>query len=170
MNYYSDNTPWGYIKLKKERDQEFKKAKKLAQKQVIKDFKDDKYDSVILNFRKEIKQLIDNSKHLLNLNLIPKNEMGVVALFSHYFGVLGFEKITCIQTQFPDCLAIRNNKEVRIEFELYSSRFDHDIRGCDVVVCWKKDKELPGKIEIIELKHKLQPFLLSLKEKTKKEK
>lgn len=53
---------------------------------------------------------------------IPKNEQGVVYLFSKYHEKLGFEKILHISTHFPDVIAVRDGKEIRVELEfLYIS-------------------------------------------------
>lgn len=48
---------------------------------------------------------------------IPKNEQGVVYLFSKYHEKLGFEKILRIGTRFPDVIAMRDGKSVSIELE-----------------------------------------------------
>lgn len=50
---------------------------------------------------------------------IPKNEAGVMYLFSRYHEELGFEKIIKFNTTtgFPDIVALRDGKKVRIELE-----------------------------------------------------
>jgi len=50
-------------------------------------------------------------------------------------------EIEYIQASFPDCRAARflGKEHVRIEFEVYSSRFDHPVEGCDYIVCWEHD-------------------------------
>lgn len=52
---------------------------------------------------------------------IPKNEQGVIYLFSRYHEKLGFEKIQHITTHFPDVIAISDGKEIRIELEFLLS-------------------------------------------------
>ena len=48
---------------------------------------------------------------------VPKNEQGVIYLFSRYHEKLGFEKIIQIGTRFPDVIAVRDNKHISIELE-----------------------------------------------------
>jgi hypothetical protein len=88
----------------------------------------------------------------------PTNEGGVISLFGAMAVSLGF-LILKIQTQFPDCEALRvagkdRNRPVKIEFELESRNFlrhGHDPNGCDIVVCWEHNwPECP--LEVIELK------------------
>ena len=52
---------------------------------------------------------------------IPRNEPGVVYLFSRFHEKLGFEEIVDISTLTPDMIAKRNGKQVRIELEFKSS-------------------------------------------------
>jgi hypothetical protein len=97
----------------------------------------------------------------------PTNEGGVISLFGAMAVSLGF-LILKIQTEFPDCEALRvagkdRNRPVKIEFELESRNFlrhGHDPNGCDIVVCWEHNwPECP--LEVIELKkavRKNQPF------------
>ena len=49
------------------------------------------------------------------------NEPFVVYLFSKFHKELEFEHIVDIDTQFPDCIAIRDGKKVSIEFETLSN-------------------------------------------------
>jgi len=88
----------------------------------------------------------------------PTNEGGVISLFGAMAVSLGF-LILKIQTEFPDCEALRvagkdRNRPVKIEFELESRNFlrhGHDPNGCDIVVCWEHNwPECP--LEVIELK------------------
>jgi hypothetical protein len=54
---------------------------------------------------------------------------------------------------YPDCTLLVDGRELRVEFELYSSNFvehDHDPEKCDLVVCWKQDRSL-GTLKILEL-------------------
>jgi hypothetical protein len=75
---------------------------------------------------------------------------------------LGF-LILKIQTEFPDCEALRvagkdRNRPVKIEFELESRNFlrhMHDPNGCDIIVCWEHNwPECP--LEVIELKKEIE--------------
>jgi hypothetical protein len=75
------------------------------------------------------------------MNYAPENELGVVFLFSRLARKLGFE-IDEIRPFYPDCIAYRDNKRVRIEFEYRSSNFArhrHDPKKCDLIVCWVDD-------------------------------
>lgn len=89
----------------------------------------------------------------------PVNEQGVVLLFGMMAGELGF-LVESVRTGYPDCEGKRRVdggkwERVRIEFEFRSGRFDHDVKGCDVIVCWEHDwKECP--LEVIELKSVLK--------------
>jgi hypothetical protein len=90
------------------------------------------------------------------LDYAPDNEQGVIFLFSHLarkrFGL----RIERVQAGFPDCIACRGEKRIRIEFEFRSSNFrDHRHRasGCDWLVCWIHDwPQVPGRLEIKELR------------------
>jgi hypothetical protein len=88
----------------------------------------------------------------------PTSEGGVISLFGAMAVSLGF-LILKIQTEFPDCEALRvagkdRNRPVKIEFELESRNFlrhGHDPNGCDIIVCWEHNwPECP--LEVIELK------------------
>ncbi len=88
----------------------------------------------------------------------PVNEMGVVYLFALLATRLGFV-VTRIQTDFPDCEALRRVDEERwqkiwIEFEYESRNFlkhMHKIQDCDLIVCWSNNwPECP--IEVLELR------------------
>ena len=73
----------------------------------------------------------------------PVNEMGVVALFSQYSGILGYE-IMEIQAPFPDTLLYRisTGEFVKAEFEFRARNFikhGHCINGCDLIICWEND-------------------------------
>lgn len=88
-----------------------------------------------------------------SMALEPVNEQGVVLLFGEMAKELGFV-IERVGTGYPDCIAARKVggewKTVRIEFEFVSSRFDHDPKGCDLVVCWEDDwEECP--VEVLAL-------------------
>ncbi|MCI0331539.1 MAG: hypothetical protein L0196_11460 [candidate division Zixibacteria bacterium] len=86
----------------------------------------------------------------------PKDEQGVVYLFSHFarnrFGL----RVETVQSNYPDCIAFLNGKRIRIEFEYYSGNFErhkHNPKGCDWIVCWTHDwPEAPSHLRIIELR------------------
>jgi hypothetical protein len=91
----------------------------------------------------------------------PTNESGVVCLFGAMAEQLGF-MVVRIQTEFPDCEAIRlvgkdRYQPVRIEFEYESRNFlkhNHDPEMCDLIVCWEHNwKECP--LEVVELRGKI---------------
>lgn len=89
----------------------------------------------------------------------------IVFLFARIFSALGFDYIKQIRTEYPDCICVKDNKEVRVEFEPVLSAFrDHigkdDLNLCKYIVCWKDDLDLDDSIleeakkfniEIIEL-------------------
>ncbi|MBZ5508769.1 MAG: hypothetical protein LAO78_25185 [Acidobacteriia bacterium] len=88
----------------------------------------------------------------------PVNEAGVVYLFGALSERLGF-LVLRIQTEFPDCEAMRLVGEdrmqlVKIEFEHESRNFlkhAHDPSGCDLIVCWEHNwPECP--VDVLELK------------------
>src|SRR5579859_5220394 len=88
----------------------------------------------------------------------PVNEMGVVFLFGALAGKLGFI-VTYVGTRYPDIEAFREVapgrwQRVRIEAEFMSRNFlehDHDLHGCDLLVCWENNwPEAP--MEVIALK------------------
>lgn len=90
----------------------------------------------------------------------PVNELGVVCLFGAISKMLGYH-IERIQTRFPDCIARKQGKILRIEFEYKAHKFKQDHysdwlknkNSCDVVICWENDwPDKPKDLEIIELK------------------
>jgi hypothetical protein len=84
--------------------------------------------------------------------IIPKNEQGVVVLFSQTCHKWGIEIID-IRTQFPDAIIRKDSKDYRAEFEFLSSNFishKHDDTKCELIICWKNDLEL-SPLPIIEL-------------------
>jgi Homing endonuclease associated repeat len=92
------------------------------------------------------------------LGCAPTNESGVIYVFGMLAERLGFV-VMKIQTEFPDCEALRYLDEgrwqhVRIEFEFESRNFlkhMHDTAGCDLIVCWEHNwGECP--VEVIELR------------------
>jgi hypothetical protein len=83
--------------------------------------------------------------------------MAVVFLFGAVARQMGFV-VTRLQPSFPDCEALRRVDRdrwqlKRIEFEYESRNFilhEHDIQGCDIIVCWKHNwPECP--LEVVEL-------------------
>jgi len=93
------------------------------------------------------------------IDLIPHNEQGVILLFGKYYDYLGFHVLD-IHRISPDCLAEKDGKEVKIEFEYASSNFithAHNPKECDLVICWLKDIELP--VQTLELKSVLAQFI-----------
>jgi HNH endonuclease len=87
----------------------------------------------------------------------PVNEAGVAVLFGMVAEKLGFT-ITHVQSEFPDCEAMRRVgderwQRVRIEFEFESMNFVrhmHRTDGCDIIVCWRHNwRDCP--LEVIEL-------------------
>lgn len=89
----------------------------------------------------------------------PTNEQGVVFLFGRIAPQLGFH-VECVRSDFPDCIATRQGKRYRIEFELRASGYrNHPARGADIIICWNNDWEnRPRKfrhLEIIDLKSEI---------------
>jgi hypothetical protein len=91
------------------------------------------------------------------LAFAPINEMAVVFLFGAVARQMGFV-VTRLQPEFPDCEALRRVDQERwqrkrIEFEYESRNFmlhQHDILGCDIIVCWKHNwPDCP--LEVVEL-------------------
>ena len=88
----------------------------------------------------------------------PRNEMGVVSLFSALATQLGFI-ITWIGTEYPDCEVFREVEPERwqlwvIEFEFCSRNFlahGHDPARCDLIVCWE-DNFPDSPVPVLELK------------------
>lgn len=89
----------------------------------------------------------------------------IVFLFAKIHDRLGFQAIRLIQTPYPDCIAIKDNEEKRIEFEVKTTDFYPKHRGaessCNYIICWVDDKDTnvelketleQHNIEVIELK------------------
>jgi hypothetical protein len=93
------------------------------------------------------------------LQYAPRNEMGVVFLFSAIAPKLRI-RVERIQSAYPDCVAYQKTgfgeKKIRIEFEYRSSSFHahkHDCSGCDWIVCWEHDwPNVPRGIHVMELR------------------
>lgn len=89
----------------------------------------------------------------------PRNELGVVFLFSHIAKRLRL-KIEQIRPQYPDCIAYQKSggreKQVRIEFEYRSRNFyahQHKAKHCDWLVCWEHNwPGVPRHIRVVELR------------------
>ncbi len=83
----------------------------------------------------------------------PKSEAGVIGLFCKVHRELGFPFIKVLHDRFPDCIAVSSKgKETRIEFEEPSSKFDHDPKGCDLIVAWKDDLGKLAPVDVLELR------------------
>lgn len=107
--------------------------------------------------------IVGNPINFRGLIYSPVNEQGVVYLFGLIAEDLNI-RVESIQQGYPDCTGIKYHgkgkwKRVRIEFEYKSSNFDHDPKGCDMIVCWEdnlsdEQKKANGidKLAIIELK------------------
>ena len=89
----------------------------------------------------------------------PTNEQGVVVLFSMLVGNSKWS-IKSIGTAFPDVTLVYNDEIWLAEFEFKTSNFNlhkHDVRGCDLVICWQHDeRDFP--LPVIELS---KPFWLN---------
>jgi hypothetical protein len=87
----------------------------------------------------------------------PSNESEVEYLFKNMAGHhFGFSRIE-IRKKFPDCLAWKGKKLLRIEFEFKSKNFQihgHDPSQCDWIVCWRDTwgEEAPASLKIVELR------------------
>jgi hypothetical protein len=76
----------------------------------------------------------------------------IVFLFARVFPVFGIDFIKEIRTVYPDCICVKDGKEVAIEFEpLLSSCKDHvnnkELYKCQYIVCWKNDLPLHSSIQ-----------------------
>jgi hypothetical protein len=90
------------------------------------------------------------------LDYEPDNEQGVIYLFSQQARRRYGLHVERVQAGFPDCIAYRAHKRVRIEFEYRSRNFalhGHDPKGCDWIVCWIHDWfSAPSRLHIVELR------------------
>jgi len=87
----------------------------------------------------------------------------MVFLFSKVHIPLGFETIKKIQTEFPDCEAIKDGNTIAIEFEPKLSAFkDHqnEIKKCNCVICWEDDLEDYNFIKEQIRKHNIEIIVL----------
>jgi hypothetical protein len=95
----------------------------------------------------------------------PTNENGVLVLFGAMAKQLGF-LILRVQLGFPDVEAWRvvgpdRLQRVKIELEYQSRNFlhhNHDLGGCDLIVCWENNwPDCP--VEVIELRKLVESVL-----------
>ena len=90
------------------------------------------------------------------LEYAPENEQGVVYLFSTLARKRYGLRVERVQAGYPDCLATKHGKPVRIEFEFRSRNFAlhrHDPAGCDWIVCWIHDwPACPAHFRVVELR------------------
>jgi len=103
----------------------------------------------------EIPSPIPEPLNKLGLLFSPISHDEVMFLFSKLHEKIGFPYVTRIQKEYPDVEALDNDRAIkRIEIETYASQFNHDPKGCDVIVCWENDLEdIPNNWpEIIQLK------------------
>jgi len=68
----------------------------------------------------------------------------IVFLFARVFPAFGIDYIKEIKTNYPDCICVKGDKDIRIEFEPLLSAFqDHinkdDLSKCQYIVCWMND-------------------------------
>lgn len=72
----------------------------------------------------------------------------IVFLFARIYQALGFDSVKMIRSPYPDCICIKDEVEVGIEFEPNLSSFrDHirkqdDLNLCHYIVCWEDDLDL----------------------------
>src|ERR1035438_1210212 len=90
------------------------------------------------------------------MDYAPDNEQGVVFLFSHLARKKYGLRVERVQTGFPDCIAYRGDKRIRIEFEFKSKNFkthDHHVKKCDWIVCWEHNwPGVPKHLRVVELR------------------
>ena len=87
----------------------------------------------------------------------PKNEQGVILLFGYMASGECFDRfsIESIGTEFPDATIKIDGVLVRVEFEYQASNFvqhNHDVRRCDLVICWENDAPDGFPLPVIALK------------------
>lgn len=94
--------------------------------------------------------------HDAPMDYAPENEQGVVFLFADLVRRRWGMRVESIQAGYPDCVACRRGKRVRIEFEYKSSNFrlhGHDPKKCDLLICWIDDwAGAPPGLEVWELR------------------
>jgi hypothetical protein len=89
------------------------------------------------------------------IKFVPKGEMGTREWFAAHLDEFGMSIINSA-TAFPDCIVETDDGEVlRAEMEYKSGNFiahKHEPSGCDIVICWLHDSELP--LPVLELSTK----------------
>src|SRR4030042_6141100 len=101
-------------------------------------------------------------KNVLGMDNEPRNEAGVIILFTLKMKQLGFSGVVQTQGRFPDCVARRRGEKVILDFEYKSRAFKthghlNDIgrRKC-TIICWEDNWQNPPKyMEIISLSREL---------------
>ena len=90
------------------------------------------------------------------LDYAPENELGVVFLFSSMARKTYGLRVAQVRAGFPDCLAYKGTKPIRIEFEFKSKNFyshAHKSRHCDWIVCWEHNwPGVPKNLVVKELR------------------
>ena len=90
------------------------------------------------------------------LDYAPENEQGVVFLFSQLARKSYGLRVERVQTGYPDCIAYKRGKRIRIEFEYRSRNFrqqKHDPKLCDWIVCWEHNwPGVPKRLRVVELR------------------
>ena len=82
-----------------------------------------------------------------------RNEMGVVVAFAQMAENRGFS-IVEVSASFPDAIIETGGLQYLAEFEYKASNFfvhGHDIRKCDIIICWINDLNIEEPIPVIEL-------------------
>lgn len=90
----------------------------------------------------------------------PKNEQGVIVLFSQQCVSAGWEFVE-VGAAFPDAILRHDGKLWRVEFEYHASNFvyhKHDCRDCDLIICWENDY-VDSVLPIIEISNEQWPSI-----------
>lgn len=94
------------------------------------------------------------------LEYAPLNEQGVIYLFSSLARQRYGLRVERVQAGYPDCIAYRSGRKVRIEFEYTSRNFQlhrHDPGKCDWLVCWIHNwPSVPRRLRVIELRREFR--------------
>lgn len=92
----------------------------------------------------------------------PSNEQGVVFLFGMVAQELDFV-VKTLRRSCPDCIAERRMPkkqerwaQVRIEFEYWSSNFNHPPAQADLIVCWEDDLKGKAPLPVLELRSEIR--------------
>lgn len=89
-----------------------------------------------------------------NIMFNPTNEQGTILVFSLNAETAGW-RIIDIRSAFPDAILEHRGEIWKVEFEHKASNFithRHDIRECDLIICWDNDyPDCP--LPIIELQN-----------------